>query len=384
MKPLCRRDFLSHGAHAAIGCGVAAMSSKRGELRASHKSDKPIRVGVIIEPTGAHLDAYLTSLADCDGIEEIAVADSTGGTFEQATRSLAKRFGSIRTFRDDREMLAKLKPQLALVSLEAHHSPQPIARALNAGCHVLSEKPACVRLQDFERLAAVAVSKQRNLMLALANRLTPPVQKAKELVQSGFLGKLYGANLYLVADQTRLTQPSYQQSWRSFKSKMGGGHLIWLGIHWLDLVQFIAADRVREVCGFARNVGGQPIEVEDAAVLALQFESGMLGTMESGYFLDRGYHSHITLWGAQGWLRFDLVSGTPLEWYSTHPDAPRGNQSFSYAKEPRQYFPMVQASVNCARGIEKPWLTEAEGLHVLKVIFGLYRAAETGQTQIIA
>ena len=164
---------------------------------------------------------------------------------------------------------------------------------------------------------------------------------------------------------------------------MGGGHLIWLGIHWLDLAQLISGDRVREVCGFSRNVGGQPIEVEDAAVLALQFDKGMVGTMQSAYYLDRGYHSDITLWGSSGWLRFDLVAGTPLEWYSNHPDAPRGIQSVSYTLESREYFPMVQASVNCARGIEEPWITGSEGLHLLKVIFGLYRAAETGKTQTV-
>jgi predicted dehydrogenase len=383
MRPLCRRGFLKQAAKGAVGCGVTAVSATPSSLHAFYQNDRPIRVGVIIEPTGAHLDAFLSSLADCEGIEEIAVADSTGETFEKTKNLLAKRFGSIRTFRDDREMIASLKPQLALVSLEAHHAPEPIERALNAGCHVLSEKPACVRQQDFEKLTEIARSRQRHLMLALANRLTPPVKKAKELVQSGLLGKLYGANLYFVADQTRLKQLKYQQSWRAYKGKMGGGHLIWLGIHWLDLVQLISGDRVREVCGFSRNVGGQPIEVEDAAVLALQFDSGMVGTMQSAYYLDRGYHSDITLWGSSGWLRFDLVAGTPLEWYSTHPEAPRGIQSFSYTLESREYFPMVQASVNCARGIEEPWITGSEGLHLLKVIFGLYRAAETGKTQTV-
>ncbi len=377
-----RRQFLGQAARTAMG--VTALSSVPAELTANQITGKPLRVGVVIEPTGAHLDPFLSSLADCEGIDQIAIADETGGTFEKAKGFLAKRFGTIRTFSNDQEMISSFKPEFMLISLEAHHSPGPVERALNAGCHVLAEKPACIRQQDFEKLAALALSRKRYLMLALANRLTPPAQKARELVQAGYLGKLYGTNLFMLADQTRLTRLKYQQSWRSFKAKMGGGHLIWLGIHWLDLVQFISGDQVRQVCGFTRNVGGQPIEVEDAAVLALQFNSGMVGSMQSGYYLDSGYQTLLTIWGSQGWLRFDLIGGKPLEWYSTHPDAPRGNQSFSYQLESRDYFPMVQRSINCARGTEKPWLTETEGLHVLKVIFGLYRAAETGKTQTIA
>jgi len=365
--------------------GASPPRSYAAALRAQDDRGKSsIKVGVITEPTGAHLGAYLSSLANCQGVEAIGVADPTGETFESAQSILGERFGDLRTFHDSGEMIETIKPQLAVVTLEAHRAPTFIEMALNSGSHVLSEKPACVRQEEFQKLVDVAQLKQRSLMLALANRLTPPAKKAKEIVQSGLLGKLYGADLHFIADQTRLTKPAFQQSWQAHKAKVGGGHLIWLGIHWLDLIQHISGDRIREVCGFSRNVGGQPIEVEDAAVLALQFDSGMVGTMQSGYYLDRGYQSHLVLWGSDGWLRFDLVEGASLQWYSTHENSPKGTQSFSYTLEKREYLPLIQASVDCARGIERPWITGAEGLHLLKVIFGLYRAAETGNTQRIA
>jgi predicted dehydrogenase len=337
----------------------------------------------VIEPTGPHLDAYLDSLAGCQGIGGIAVADPTGETFARAEKALSGGSRPLRTFRDRSAMLREFRPELAVVSLESHRAPEAIEPLLEAGCHVLSEKPACVRLEQFERLTRLAESGKRHLMLALANRTHPPVVKARELVRSGALGRLYAADLFLVADQTRLTRPENQRSWRSFKATMGGGHLIWLGIHWLDLIQAITGDRVREVCGFARNVGGQPVEVEDAAVLALRYRSGMVATMQSGYYLDRGYQSGLTLWGEQGWLRFDLTAATPLEWHSTRPGSPPGVQSMSYRLERREYLPFVQAAVDAARGAGPPPITAREGLHVLATIFGLYRAAETGASQTI-
>ena len=56
-----------------------------------------IKVGVITEPTGAHLELYLKSLADCDGVEQVAVADSTGQTFNKAKEILSPRFPNLMT-----------------------------------------------------------------------------------------------------------------------------------------------------------------------------------------------------------------------------------------------------------------------------------------------
>jgi predicted dehydrogenase len=89
-------------------------------------------------------------------------------------------------------MLDREKPLMAIVSLEARLAPPAVEAALNAGCHVMAEKPACVRIEDFAHLAALAQRKQRHLMLALANRLNPEVREARRLIQEGKIGRIYG------------------------------------------------------------------------------------------------------------------------------------------------------------------------------------------------
>src|SRR5207248_6975460 len=140
-----------------------------------------------------------------------------------------------------------------------------------AGCHVFAEKPSCVRAEDFEPLVRKAQRKHRHLMLALANRLHPCVAEARRLLRDGRLGKVYGAEVHLVADQTRLTRESYRKEWFCSKARAGGGHLIWLGIHWLDLALYLTGLKVEQVTGFTGVVGGQPLDVEDSAALALRF-----------------------------------------------------------------------------------------------------------------
>src|SRR5688500_16837824 len=75
-----------------------------------------IRVGVITEPGSAHLDLYLPSFANCPEVEEVALADKTGMTLDEAGVFFAKSPVKFRTFRDPVAMLKSVKPGLALVT----------------------------------------------------------------------------------------------------------------------------------------------------------------------------------------------------------------------------------------------------------------------------
>ena len=236
-------------------------------------------MGVITNAEGAHVDLYFSALAETPEVECVVLADPSGKTATDARKSLGERLTA--TYDTFEAMLDRERPVMALVSLEARLAPPAIEAALNAGCHVLAEKPACVRIEDFARLTALAERKQRHLMLALANRLNPEVREARRLIQEGKIGRIYGLEMHLVADQTRLTRPAYHDSWFARKERAGGGHLIWLGIHWIDLAMFLTGSRITDVSGFCAVVGGQPLGVEDSAALTFRFDNGTLGTLTS-------------------------------------------------------------------------------------------------------
>lgn len=342
---------------------------------------KAITVGVITHKQGAHLGAYFPALAQTEEAAAVVLADPGGHTVAQAKKALGAKLKG--TYTDVGAMLRKEAPGMVLVSMEAALAPPAIDAALDAGCHVLCEKPSCVRAADFAGLARKAEAKHRHLMLALANRVHAPVREARRLVQAGKLGKIYGVEVHIIADQTRLKRASYRKEWFCQKARAGGGHLIWLGIHWLDLALLITGLKVKQVAGFAGVVGGQPIDVEDSAAVAMRFDNDSFGTMTSGYYLDHGYHSHIKVWGEHGWLRMANVEDEPLEWYSTR-DAKAGKvQHFAYPKGQRGYTPYVRAAVRASAGLEPAPITPAESLHVLKTIFAFYEAAKTGRVQTV-
>src|SRR3954469_9987333 len=109
-----------------------------------------IRVGVLTEAGGAHLSNYFTSFAQTDEVSTVALCDPSGQSESLARQALGAKLSGV--YRDAAEMLGREKPRMALVTMEAVHSPPAIAAALDANCHVLAEKPSCVRVEDFEKL----------------------------------------------------------------------------------------------------------------------------------------------------------------------------------------------------------------------------------------
>ena len=156
---------------------------------------------------------------------------------------------------------------------------------------------------------------------------------------------------------------------------------MWLGIHWLDLTTLISGERITEVAGFQGVVGGTPLKAEDSAALALRFESGAHGTMNAGYYTDKGYHSFIKLWGADGWLEYQEHLGgrtaMPLKWYSNR-DPQSGIVEYDGAMEPKGYTPWVRRCVRACAGLTGAPLSGAEGLRALRTIFAFYESAEKG------
>lgn len=335
-------------------------------------------VTVLTDTGGAHLGEYLKAMSVTEEVESVVIGDPSGGSEAAARQTLGAKLKSFE--RDHAKALAAQHASLALVTMEAVKAPPVFHVALEANCHVLAEKPSCVKAADFEPLARLAEMKHRHLMLALANRMRGTVQAARQLIESGQIGKVYGCELHIVADQTRLKSPAYHKAWFADRARAGGGHLIWLGIHWLDLIMHMTGSKIVEVAGFTGIVGGQPLKAEDSAAMALRFDNGTFGTITSGYYLDRGYHSHVKVWGSDGWLQLEPHGGEPLHWSSTK-TAPAAVKKYEGAPDAVSYTPLVKACVRASLDLQPPPLTGAESLHVLKTVFACYRAAETGQSQ---
>ena len=275
-------------------------------------------------------------------------------------------------------------------------TPPIIDAALDAGAHVLTEKPASVSDTVLEPLARKAVQRDRHLMLAFAGSQQPAVRDAARIIRDeGRLGTLYGVTAHYIADQARIRDVEQLQrrtgssnTWFFQKRVGGGGHLSWLGIHFVDMLHVVTGHDVVEVSAMTNVAGGQPIDVEDSAVLTLRYDNGMLASLTSAYYLDQhdvadDKQALFKVWGENGWLQIDPHEGTPLTCYSNLP---------TFADQPREridydsdfitgYDTLMHEALRAAAGLGDPPTSTLDALQALRVVHAAYRSAASGRAE---
>ncbi len=349
-----------------------------------------LRVALMIEPTGNHLGSLYAAARNPE-VGSVAVLDATGGTFEAARAAVG---GSAACYTDAEAMFGEFRPQAALVSLEAWRMPAMIEAALRAGCHVWHEKPGFAELDDYRQLYRTAQAAGLNLTIAYTTRQRPVVQEARRIVREGLLGDLFACHAWLVADHDRTHQwATLQGGWVFDKARAGGGFLTFLGCHYLDLMRFVTGDDFASVSAVTGVVGGQPLPVEDAASVTVEFASGMVGNLSAGYYVSKGEygagrHAGFILWGRDGWLRFNpggTKLGVPLEWMSTrgvHASAPHKRWTFSGEGASANEYDLITSAFfrACRDGTPPPVENEA-GMWVNEAVQAAYRSCATGMRQ---
>jgi len=129
---------------------------------------------------------------------------------------------------------------------------------------------------------------------------------ARALAQSGALGGLLSAECRFLTTQVKFRQPD---SWLFRRSQAGGGMLLWLGCHCLDLLQHVSGDEIAEVGGLLATRSGEAIDVDDTVALALKFRSGAIGTFHAGYALAYSGAGYVNLAGYDSYLGFNGRTG---------------------------------------------------------------------------
>jgi len=174
------------------------------------------------------------------------------------------------------------------------HAPHAL-RALEAGKHVLVEKPLALTLADADRMIETARRRQRLLGVVYQNRFAPAVRAAKAAMDAGRYGRLV---LGSVSVKWYRTQAYYEVGgWRGTRA-MDGGVLMNQAIHTLDLLQWLMGP-VESVRAYASTLG-HTMEAEDVAVAALRFQSGALGIIEATTCAFPGLSVRLEIHGTQG------------------------------------------------------------------------------------
>ena len=198
--------------------------------------------------------------------------------------------------------------------------------ALEAGKHVLCEKPLANTVEESREMLDAATAAGTINMVCFNYRRAPAVQLAKRLIEKGRLGEIrHWRAVYL---QDWILDPSFPLAWRLRKETAGSGALGDLGAHLVDLAHFLVG-QIEKVVGTAETfIRERPLEeasggaqtgevtVDDAAAFLARFENGAVGTFEATRLAPgRKNHNSFEINGSGGSLAFDLERMNELQVY---------------------------------------------------------------------
>lgn len=320
---------------------------------------------------------HVPDYAFCPEAEIVALCD----LIPAKAKALAERWApNAKIYTDYRKMLKEVQPDAVTVALPNYlHAPVTIA-ALEAGCHVNVEKPMACSSAEAEKMIAAAKRCKRLLNVNQSQRRFPPHVKAKEVIESGILGKILHVTAMFGHEGPEFWSPTGKWFFRRKEARFGA--MADLGVHKADLVRYLTGKEVAEISAFFERLEKKNTDVEDNFVSCLKFTDGTVGTLCASWTLKGMDANYTILHCANGTLRIGEIPGKPLVANLVKPgceiifDVPPAvtNNDETWGLD------VSGAFVRAILGIEKPYCSGEEGKKSLEVILAAEKAALTKRT----
>ncbi|NIA14912.1 MAG: Gfo/Idh/MocA family oxidoreductase [Nitrospiraceae bacterium] len=320
---------------------------------------------------------HVPDYAFCPQAEIVALCDVIPA---KAKALAAQRAPEAKIYTDYKKLLREVKPDAVTVATPNYlHAPITIA-ALKAGCHVNVEKPMACSLAEAKRMLETAKKCKKLLNVNQSQRLFPPHVKAKEVIDSGIMGKI----LHLTAMFGHPGPESWSPTGKWFfkKKEARFGAMADLGVHKADLVRYLTGKEVAQVTGFFERLEKKRTDVEDNFVAALKFTDGTVGTLAASWTVKGMEANYLILHCVNGTLRIGELPGQPLVANLVNPECeivfevpePATNEDESWGLDASGRF--IRATLD----LEEPYCPGEEGMKSLNVILAAEKSALTGKT----
>jgi predicted dehydrogenase len=272
------------------------------------------------------------------------------------------------------EALKKHKPEAVIVANPTSLHLDVAIPAAQAGCHILLEKPVSNSLDRLDVLQKAAKKSGSKILVGFQFRYHPTLNKARELIQAGALGKVLTVHVHW-GEYLPNWHPweDYRQSYAA-RADLGGGVIVTL-THPLDYLRFLLGD-VESLWSFNGHLSPLEVDVEDMAEIGLKFVSGAVGGVHVNY-LQRPPVHRLEIVGTNGTLRWDNADGAlhfhrmPAKFgsFSDNPPAPVV-ETFALPEGFERNLLFVAQTrhfVETAAGESEPLCTLADGVQTLRL-----------------
>ena len=345
-----------------------------------------LKVGII--GTGGISRFHTESYQALDNVEVVACCDIDG----EKVKAYAEKYSIPHYYTDCNEMMKKEKLDLVSVTTwNEAHCKCSIA-ALRGGAHVICEKPMAMNAAEAEEMMRVAKEEGKILQVGFVRRFGGDVGVLKQFEGAGIVGDIY------YAKAVYLRRCGFPGGWFGDKAYSGGGALIDLAVHFIDLVRFIAGNPkpvsvygvTYDNLGPNRATGAEQAwkiksdprftyNVEDFASALIRFENGLTLSIETSFNLNCKRDSgKVELFGTKGGVvmspEFEIYTDLGGRFVNIQPAS---NTQFDFTNSFRAE---IKGFVDAATGVA-PCIAPAEdGVVLMKILDGIYESARTGRS----
>ena len=244
-------------------------------------NQEPIRVG-LIGVGGVCAGVHYPGLRLIPGVDIAGICDADEELLAQRGEewNVRPRYDSVERF------LRDIKPDAVVVATPNCAHKSIVLASLEAGCHVLCEKPLGMDTGETEEMLQAAERLNRRHMTAFTYRFVPGMRYLASLVRDGSLGEIRHVRIQRLQDW-----PDHSLGWRQYRAMAGSGQLADMGVHRIDLAHDLlgpitsVSSSMRNLLPRDRTRDGQPCrpqDVDDWVAWLAEFESGATGVFESG------------------------------------------------------------------------------------------------------
>lgn len=335
---------------------------------------------------GCHMRGYA---AIPDLCEIVATCDVN----EATAKAAAEKFGVAKTYTDYKEMLEKEDLDAVSVATPNKFHLEPTVYALGQGVNVLCEKPLGMNADECRKMCAAARDSGKILQVGLQSRFNGPSRWMKDYIEAGNLGDVTFARAQALR---RRGVPG----WGVFINKelQGGGPLIDIGVHILDLTLFLMGypKPVSATGKTWNNLGTNPelwnawgdydrnkFTVEDFAVGLIKFDNGAVVSLESSFMSNGPEKFETFLYGSKAGAKVDpYASGNAaLEIFTEQNKLLMNVQPGNIPSVESAHVDEVKAFVNAILNDEPSPVPGENGLILNAIFDAIYKSSETGEEQ---
>jgi predicted dehydrogenase len=371
-KEITRRGFMAKVGQGFVLANVAGTLLKSADAQLVVPDPPGKKLGWAIVGLGSlSINQILPAFAQCEKSKVVALVS---GHPDKANK-LALRYGvnpkNIYNYQNYDSIRDNPEVDIVYIVLPNGMHAEYTVRALQAGKHVLTEKPMANTPAECQQMVEAGRKANRKLMVAYRCQYEPYNREAIRVARSKELGTV---KVILADAGFNMKDPN---QWRLKKSLAGGGSLMDIGIYALQAARYLTGEEPSEVNAMIYSTPGDVRfkEVEEAINFQLRFPSGILANCTSSY--GYAWQTHYRVVTTDGWLEMDPATAYSGLRMRVH----RGNIIEEKDLPVVDHFAAEMEHMSeCVMQNKEPLTPGEEGLRDLTIMHALYEAANTGKT----